>query len=419
MRFAATIFLLLAVAAASAQQTPVVRVAITPDTVMVGESIEMRVIVASPTWFPEPPEYPSFEVTNAVVRLPPNSSRPSRVMVAGEAWSGITRNYEVIPLIGGQFDLGTLSMQVTYADPGDSSPVVVELDLPPIQFAASVPAGAEALNPYIAGRALDVGREFDRDLADLEAGDALVVTYTATLDGLPSMFIPEFVTSANTPGVSVYAAAPRFSDEAQATRREQLTFVFEAGGSFEIPAVTLDWWNIDSSAIETAAIEPVTVTVAGPPISMAPDLETEIQLSPTRIALLVLVVITAITVFRRIVPLISRRLAERAQRRLLSEEYAYEQLQSALRSGDSRLAYQRLLKWLERLEGSPEIQDFVDDSGDGALRGALTALRASLYAESTNEPALRSLASALNSARQDYLNASRHAARALLPELNP
>lgn len=419
MRFAATIFLLLAVAAANAQQTPVVRVAITPDTVMVGESIELRVTVASPTWFPEPPSYPSFEVTNAIVRLPPNSSRPSREMVDGESWSGITRNYEVIPLIGGQFDLGQLSMQVTYADPDDSSPVVVEVDVPAIRFAASVPAGAESLEPYIAGRDFAITREFDRDPGELEVGDALVVTYTATLNGMPSMFIPEFVTPASSPGVSVYAAAPRFNDEAQATRREQLTFVFEAGGSFDIPPVTLEWWNTDTSAVETAGVESMTVTVAGPPIAVAPDVRATADLSPTRIALLMIGVVAAIIMLRRFVPLVRARLAERARRRLLSEEYAYEQLQSAIRSGDLQPVYQRLLVWLERLDGSPDVQEFVDKFGDNALGTTLTELRASLYSESTNNPELRSLADALNSARRAHLNARRQAAQTLLPELNP
>ena len=61
---------------AMADNTPVVEVEITPAQVTVGESIQLRVTVLGPTWFPQPPEYPSFEITNAVVRLPPDRSRP-------------------------------------------------------------------------------------------------------------------------------------------------------------------------------------------------------------------------------------------------------------------------------------------------------------------------------------------------------
>ena len=59
-----------------AQQSPIVRVSVTPETVSVGESAELRVTVLVPTWFPRPPVYPAFELANAITRLPADSSYP-------------------------------------------------------------------------------------------------------------------------------------------------------------------------------------------------------------------------------------------------------------------------------------------------------------------------------------------------------
>ena len=55
---------------AHAQEQPIVRVEVTPETVSVGESVELKVTVLVPTWLPEPPVFPSFEVPNVQVRLP-------------------------------------------------------------------------------------------------------------------------------------------------------------------------------------------------------------------------------------------------------------------------------------------------------------------------------------------------------------
>ena len=186
---------------AHAAETPVVSVEVSPESVTVGESIRLRVTVLGPTWFPSPPRFPSFEVTNALVRLPPDSSYPTSQRIDGETWSGVIRNYEVIPLIGGNFQLDDLVMQVTYADPDTIKPVVVNVAVPPISFAAVVPAGAESLDPYIAGSNLQLRRELDGETGNLQAGDALVVRYVAELAGWPSLLIPDFVEMADVPEV--------------------------------------------------------------------------------------------------------------------------------------------------------------------------------------------------------------------------
>ena len=66
MRRWLTCCLLLVVLPAWAATEPVVRVAVMPDTVRVGEAAELQVTVLVPTWFTKPPVYPSFELANAI-----------------------------------------------------------------------------------------------------------------------------------------------------------------------------------------------------------------------------------------------------------------------------------------------------------------------------------------------------------------
>jgi len=68
------IFALVTSTAALAQGQPIVRAEVTPETVNVGESAELTITVLVPTWFTRPSTYPSFELANAITRLPADSS---------------------------------------------------------------------------------------------------------------------------------------------------------------------------------------------------------------------------------------------------------------------------------------------------------------------------------------------------------
>ena len=173
----------------AAQDEPVVTAEITPQEIGVGESAQLRVTVLVPTWFPTPPVFPSFELSNAITRLPPDSSFPTSQRVGGNTWSGIVRNYQVYPLIGASYRLSDQAITVTYANPG-SDPIIVDVAVPDIIFRGVVPDGAEDIDPYIAGSNFTIRREVDGELDSLGTGDAIVVRYVAELEGLPAMFIP-------------------------------------------------------------------------------------------------------------------------------------------------------------------------------------------------------------------------------------
>ena len=189
--------------------------------------------VLAPTWFPQPPVFPNFELPNTLTRLPANSSGPISERVGRSTWSGIQRRYQIYPLIAGQFQISARQVTVTYADPASREPIELDLALPVINFSSEVPPGAESLDPYIAGERFELRREVSGDSDGLSAGDAIEMTYQATLEGLPAMFLPDLFTDPQIPGLSVYAREPVIHDEdGRAVREEKLTLVFDGGGEF-------------------------------------------------------------------------------------------------------------------------------------------------------------------------------------------
>jgi hypothetical protein len=409
--------LLFAAAPAPAQDEPIARIELTPETVAVGEAAELRVTVLVPTWFPTPPQFPSFEVPNAVVRLPPNSSRATSERVGRASWSGITRRYEVYPLISANFLLGGERMRLSYANPG-ADPIEAEIELDSVSLQVTVPAGAQSLDPYVAGTRFELRRDIEPEPTALSAGDALVVTYTAELEGLPAIFLPPLAPQIDSSAVSVYADEPVVSEGPPATRTEKTTLVLNSGGDFVLPAVSLRWWNTVTSTIETAAVEPSTISVTGLAV-MEPD-QTFDQATDWRLmTLLALLAVGILSALAFMAPRITRRVKNARLRFEQSEEFAFRELRRSFRRHDAAASYDALLRWHDRLGSEMEPRQFVAAFGDHDLVRDLDALAAALYANRDERIDYEAFALRLLTARRAFLATSHSQAHGGIPSLNP
>ena len=78
---------------------------------------------------------------------------------------------------------------------------------------------------------------------------------------MPGLFIPTLLSTHEEQGLSVYPGTPGTDDEygedteaVTGIRREAVTYVFERGGTYKLPPLTLSWWNIKTKEVETAEI---------------------------------------------------------------------------------------------------------------------------------------------------------------------
>lgn len=420
MRVLALLALLTLALNAGAQVDPVVRLAVAPDSVRVGEALSLRVTVLVPTWFPRPPVYPDFEVANVITRLPPDSAFPVSERLDGESWSGITREYQLYPLAAASYRIDGSRMRVTYANPG-SEPVVRDVALPPVVFRGTVPAGAEGLDPYLAGRELRVSLDVQGSDGELAVGDAVVLTYTAVLDGLPSLFLPPLAPAldalVDAGRVSVYADAPRYEDDdGLATRTERLTLVFQSGGEFTVPPVALDYWDTRVGEVRSARVDALRLSVAGPAEAAGDAGEAAPRSLRWPLVLLSAALLLVLAVAgRAALPGLRRWLAARRT----SEPQAFRDLQRTLRSGSDAERYSALQHWLGRLGPQLTPRAFARDYGDDDLREAVDALSERCFGERKASPDRRSLARAIAQARRRYLRAKRRRNEEAIVPLNP
>lgn len=424
MRCAATILVVLVAQLLArpvlAQADPVVRVELEPSSVRVGEALSLRVTVLVPTYFPRPPVYPDFEVANAITRLPPDSSYPTSERVDGESWSGIVREYRIYPLAAASYRMEGATIRVTYANPG-ADPVVRDVPVPALAFEGTVPAGARNLDPYLAGTALELSLDVDGDDGELAVGDAVVLTYRAALQGLPSLFLPALSEGvadvAGNDAVTVYSDAPRFGDdEGIATRTERLTLVFTSGGDFTVPAVVIDYWNTAEETLRTARTAPLLFTVTGPPSAASITDRGSETSRRWPFALLIGALLLALgNLLRKGQPAIRDRL----RRWQGSEAYAFRRLRRELTAQRSQEVYRCVQRWLEQLEPGLGPRAFANAYGDGALSADIEALSDHVFGSRRGKVELRGLEDRLVDARKRYLGRRGAQDATRLAPLNP
>jgi len=405
-------------AIAAAEERPIVRAEVTPTTVAVGETIELRVTVLVPTWFTRPPIYPNIELANAITRLPDDSSFPMRERIGNDSWSGIVRSYEILPLFGANYRLSGQSMSISYANPG-SDPITVDVDVPEVSFQGTVPAGAAALEPYIAGSSLKLSLAVEGETADLEVGDALVLTYEANLVGLPAIFLPPLAPTMAFDGVSVYADSPAVGDMATARRSEKLTLVFDAGGVFSIPGLTLNYWNTETESISSASVDGFEVSVVGPAVAPGASEKAERPLFFWASAVAVVSVLAGI--IYTFGSAAANRYRANTEKRRRSESYAFSLLQTALGANDTEEAYRSMLRWLARLNPAMSMRQLARNYGDGSLPADVELFSRMNYSasESGNSVDTSRLSKGLARARARYIRQLVTAKSGDLPTLNP
>ena len=414
-RLPALLLALLLPLGAAAQDDAAPKVEVTvdpPDAVTVGTPVAVEVTVLVPTYMPQPPVWPDLQIADAVTRLPARATHPVTRRIGAASWSGVTRRYEIIPQRPADFELSGATVTVTFADPQDNAPRELTAPLPEIAFSASVPPGAEDLDPFIAATALSVTAEVDGLPAAPKPGDGFTLTLTATASGPPAMLLPPMSDRIATPaGLRAYPRQPELTDaEATATRREATTYVVEEPGAYRLPALAIDWWNTATGSVETAATDAITFDVPAP--AGWHDATTGEAARGRRGAALGLAAAFAAAAAL----ILWRRRHPKARSAGPTERSLYHDLRRAVRHDPPAKLRPRLARWLGLLTpGDPTIPPDVE--------AALLALERAAYGPASTEvpdAARRNLLASLESWRhQSRRSPQAQVDRRPLPPLNP
>lgn len=412
MRALLWLWIALLLPSAAAAQDPQVRLELAAEETEIGQPLILRLTVLVPSFMPDPPSLPSFEIPDLMVRLNDRATTPTSQQVDGETWSGITRSYSLYPMIPGPFVLPPQEVAITYAADG-ATPETTTVMTEEIRFEAILPEGAEGLDPPLIASDLTTTQQITLPEGDLAVGDAITRQIVVKIEGTPPLFIPPLIGTEGTEALRPYPKEPVLEESENrgilsGTRTETVTYVALAEGTATLPPLSLSWYNLSSKAVETIELDGTTVEVAaGPPAPFRPD--------PGQIAgwLLALIALGSAAFFgwRRFGPGLRARARARRAARQVSEAHLYKTLEQAVGARDLTLSLQALRLYETH---HPEARRPAD------LDAALHAVTEIRFGRATlDQGAITARWAALHKALPGLRPHRVHKAEQTLPALNP
>ncbi|WP_160154087.1 BatD family protein [Microbulbifer sp. ALW1] len=402
------LFWLIGSTLATAAESPQIDYKLSEEKAVPGQSISLFVTILVPTWLTQPPDFPEFDQPNLSVTLPGRSSLAVSRVIDGDTWSGVTREYLIVPLAPGTYRLPAGEIKVTYKNPEGDGDLHSALKLAPPPIAVTTPKGAEGLSPFIAARDLTLAQEIDGEPEQLRAGDAFSRSVTATIEGSTVMFIPQLLDSHAPEGLAAYADAHKAedktdsrTDETTGIRSERMTYVAESGVRGTLPAITLQWYDLDDGQIKTSSVDAIKVHARGPSALAGTSLWEKLLIL-TGAALLMWLL------WRWAMPRIHEYQTERTRRAEASGLAAWQRLYTACNAQDYAAVLQAAHEFRQRAPAAAQ-----------SLQPALLTLGAMQYGDT---PASVSCAAAWHQLTQAIESLRPDAARIQripLPPLNP
>jgi hypothetical protein len=331
-----------------------------------GQQVYVTVDVFAPDFFTSPPQFPLFDLPNALVTLPEERTQNLTQTIDGTQYSGIRQRYAVVPEAPGNYTLPAIAIEFGYSADGKVTRAVARTD--PVSFSAQAAPGTSAT---FAARNVIVEQTFDRKPASLKAGDALVQTITITAEDTQAMMIPPLSASA-VPGLERYAKMPKIEDgipvdrEPASRRTETYIYTTAAEGHFTIPAVEYRWLDIDHGEMKIAHLPAVEVVVApaGAQTGIAPALAPASTPPFERRRLIALEIVAllglaaVIWAARGLPAAIGRALSAGRARFKASRRYRLGRLRRVIATDDPAQVYAALQAW-SRSEGFRTLKDWA------------------------------------------------------------
>jgi len=397
------------------------------DGIVPGQQVHVVVDVFAPDFFTSPPQFPLFEVPDALVTLSGDRAQNLVHTIDGVQYSGIRKSYAVVAEKTGSFALPPIEIELGYSSNGNAVKAKVTVVLPSFEVGKAVTRTAT----QFAARNLAITQSFDRDPARLKVGDALVRTIVVFAEDTQAMLMPS-VDVGEAAGIVRYVKPPVLADGVERrgigrsvdtgnTRTETVVYTTSTEGRFSIPAISYPWFDVDGRSFASATLPSVAVVVAGAAVGdrLAPTLDQESTPSAWKTEGLLAVILigvvdlaAAVFVWRRF-PAIRAGANAYRERRRNSPRRRLHRLRAVIQAEPEDAIYRELQEWSRRL-GFRTIAAWIGEQQNPTLSSQITILERRLFRSHDAHIDRAALASAIT-----LPSSGRKRFKSALPELNP
>jgi hypothetical protein len=394
-------------ASIASAQTPIIHAHLEPATgIIVGQPVHLVVEVLAPNYFTGSPDFPEFEIENAIVVLPQERAQNTNAKVNGISYAGITETYSLYPQQPGDFQIPPVQLTVPYAS-NPPATTVVHLSLPTLTFHADLPVEARGLDYFLPTSQLTMQQKWSAPLKNIRVGDTLERTITVTAAKMQAMLIPPLPMDAPD-GIRVYPGQPAVQDQKTSTgefvfgrRTQSAQYFIQKQGDYTLPAVELKWWNLATKQMVAATLPPIHFVAGANPeftteVPPEPDAAVVMQPKPAspwarykyRLELALLSIFSFLFLYwlgRRYLPRIASHMRIKREQRRHSESRYFSHLIRACHRNDAVESYVWLLRWLARWKPNALLEDFLAEAQDLHLSIEIKGLGRAVFSTAGGE----------------------------------
>lgn len=232
------------------------------ENIIATQQVNLNIEVATHRWFVGGTQIGRLEVDDAIVLRRDSFAVNSSRRIDGENWAVQLWTITLYPQRGGVFNVPSIPVTVTVSDE-NNQPVKGEIYTKALTFNALEPADIKDKNGWLATTLFEVEDQFDREISNLNKGDAVKRTISFKAENMAAMMLPALSSEdtgfGNIDGVAVYHKPAVIDDtvnrgEYLAERTETVSYVVEQAGDYRLPALTYYWWDLNSQSMQTAEI---------------------------------------------------------------------------------------------------------------------------------------------------------------------
>lgn len=356
----------------------VVRAEFSPREAWVGQRVILQVDVLAAEAWAQLGGTPRIELTGAYVLPPQGQGVRLQETIDGRAHSGQRYEFFVYPQRAGSLVLRDTVIDVRVRQLGvGAGEEMLSASLPELAIESRVPPGADEIKGLISTTGFTADQRWEPADGVRQVGDAVrraLRFEAADVSGMA--FLP--LDHEPVEGFGVYPAEQQVDDRynrgsLQGSRTETVTYVAERAGQFELPAISLAWWDTAKEQLRRVELPGMALTISGGDATETPtDTSAASLVSPWWFVLPALAAL--LPVLRR--P-IGRLWRAATQSRVHSESDQFRLLRAAIRRGRPAPVMRELMRWLDRINdtGRPaRLDQFLDSYGDPNTRAAFAAL---------------------------------------------
>lgn len=354
------------------------------------------------------------------------STRNTTMMRNGRNYQVIERRYALFPQQSGELTLGRTAFEGILAEPGSNSFDPFGVSGKRIRrfsqaLTLQIQTQPAAYNgrQWLPAKSITLNAHWQTPVDKLKAGEPVTLTLAIVAEGLTAEQLPKL--EVQTPaGIKAYADQPELRNETNndgiiGVRQEKWAIVAPYNGEYELPPITLAWWNIATGKQETTQVNAVKMHVSGGqadpagaiPLPVSPQQQVSASAAtapkpvpPTstkwsfweRIAAILLLLWTLLS-FGWLIRLWRQKQQNSAPKTAVPSVLSpkadaravLRQLEQACRQNQAQAAHDALLQWMDvGLNIHPVLVSALREQAAPALQAELDTLNTALFGRDSN-----------------------------------